>query len=65
MGCRYYYIKKIKFFLKKISISMETHLNIHKAYYHTNKKILKKLPKYYILSLSQFVISISIDEKIF
>ena len=48
-------IKKIKFFNKKKSVKYGNTSYFHKAYYHTNKTILKELPKYYISSLSQFV----------
>ena len=48
-------IKKIKFFNQKKSVKYGNTSYFHKAYYHTNKTILKELPKYYISSLSQFV----------
>ena len=47
-------IKKINFLIKK-SVKYGNTSYFHKAYYHTNKTILKELPKYYISSLSQFV----------
>ena len=57
-------IKKIKFFDKKKSIKYGTTSYFHKAYYHTNRTILKKLPKYYISSLSQFV-NLSVNDQKF
>ena len=48
-------INRIQFFDKKKSIKYGTTSYFHKAYYYTNKTILKELPKYYISSLSQFV----------
>ena len=57
-------LKKIIFFKNNTSISYGTTSEYHKAYYETNQKILKKLPKYYISCLAQFI-SISIDENNF
>ena len=48
------WIKKIKFFNNDASIRYGTTGEFHKAYYLTNNKILRKLPKYYISSLTQF-----------
>ena len=56
-------IKKIQFFNKKKSIKYGTTSYFHKAYYYTNKTILKELPKYYISSLSQFVNLSTLDQK--
>lgn len=57
-------IKKIEFFKKGKSIKYGTTSYFHKAYYDTNKCILKKLPNYFISSLSQFV-NISVSEQNF
>ena len=57
-------IKKIEFFKKGKSIKYGTTSYFHKAYYDTNKCILKKLPKYFLSSLSQFV-NISVSEQKF
>jgi len=48
-------LKKIDFFNEKKSINYGTTGEFHKAYYQTNKNLLKKLPKYYISSLTQFI----------
>jgi len=48
-------LKKINFFKEKISEKYGNTSEFHKAYYITNKKILKKLPNYYISCLSQFI----------
>ena len=48
-------LKKINFFEKNISISYGTTSEYHKAYYDTNRIILKKLPKYFISCLAQFI----------
>ena len=48
-------LKKINFFREKISEKYGNTSEFHKAYYITNKKILKKLPNYYISCLSQFI----------
>lgn len=56
-------IEKIKFFDKEKSIKYGTTSYFHKAYYYTNKKILKKLPKYYISSLYQFINLSVTDQK--
>ncbi len=53
-------LKKINFFEKNISISYGTTSEYHRAYYDTNRIILKKLPKYFISCLAQFI---SISEK--
>ena len=54
-------LKKINFFKKDLSISYGTTSEFHKAYYDTNRIILKKLPKYYISCLAQFI-SLSLKE---
>jgi len=56
-------IKKIKFFHKKKSIKFGTTSEYHKAYYKTNKTILRKLPRYFVSSLCQFVCLSVIDQK--
>ena len=48
-------LKKINFFNKKNSEKYGNTSEFHKAYYITNKQILKKLPNYYISCLSQFI----------
>lgn len=48
-------LKKILFFKDKKAINYGTTNEFHKAYYETNKNLLKKLPKYYISSLTQFI----------
>ena len=48
-------LKKIIFFQNNNSIRYGTTSEFHKAYYDTNKKILKKLPNYFISSLAQFI----------
>jgi len=48
-------INKINFFNKNTSNNHGTTSYFHKAYYETNKFILKKLPSYYISSLAQFI----------
>ena len=48
-------IKKINFFNKNLSNNYGTTSYFHRAYYETNKSILKKLPPYYISSLAQFI----------
>ena len=48
-------LKKIIFFNNNYSIKYGTTSEFHKAYYDTNKKILKKLPNYFISSLAQFI----------
>lgn len=48
-------LKKISFFIKNLSVSYGTTSEFHRAYYDTNKTILKKLPKYYISCLAQFI----------
>lgn len=48
-------LKKILFFNEKKSINYGTTHEFHKAYYQTNKNLLKKLPKYYVSSLTQFI----------
>ena len=47
-------LKKIKFFNNDASVRYGTTGEFHKAYYLTNYKILRELPKYYISSLTQF-----------
>tara|TARA_Y100000768_G_scaffold240947_1_gene182510 strand:+ start:33 stop:614 length:582 start_codon:yes stop_codon:yes gene_type:complete len=56
-------INKIQFFNKKKSIKYGTTSYFHKAYYYTNKTILKELPKYYISSLFQFINLSTLDQK--
>ena len=48
-------INKINFFNKNTSNNHGTTSYFYKAYYETNKFILKKLPSYYISSLAQFI----------
>ena len=48
-------LKKISFFKKDISVRYGNFFEFHKAYYVTNKYILKKLPSYFISSLNQFI----------
>lgn len=48
-------LKKIIFFQNNYSIRYGTTSEFHRAYYDTNKKILKKLPNYFISSLAQFI----------
>lgn len=57
-------LKKIIFFKKNYSLSYGTTSEFHRAYYDTNKKILKKLPNYFISSLAQFI-SLSVFENRF
>jgi len=57
-------LKKINFFKNNYSLSYGTTSEYHRAYYDTNKKILKELPKYYISSLAQFI-SLSVFENRF
>ena len=57
-------LKKISFFKDDISIKYGNFFEFHKAYYLTNEYILKKLPKYFISSLNQFI-AISKYEYIF
>ena len=47
-------LDKIDFFENKTSINYGTTSEFYKAYYLTNTLILKKLPKYFISSLTQF-----------
>ena len=54
-------LKKINFFENDLSVSYGTTSEFHRAYYETNKTILKKLPKYYISCLTQFI-SLSVRE---
>ena len=48
-------LKKISFFKIDHSIKYGNFFEFHKAYYLTNEYILKKLPKYFIFSLNQFI----------
>ena len=48
-------LKKISFFKKDNSLKYGNFFESHKAYYLTNEYILKKLPKYFISSLNQFI----------
>tara|TARA_B100001741_G_scaffold273050_1_gene241968 strand:- start:440 stop:1396 length:957 start_codon:yes stop_codon:yes gene_type:complete len=48
-------LRKISFFKKDYSLKYGNFFESHKAYYHTNEYILKKLPKYFISSLNQFI----------
>ena len=48
-------LKKITFFQNNYSVKYGTTSEFHRAYYDTNKKILKKLPNYFISSLAQFI----------
>ena len=48
-------LKKINFFNENFSVRFGTTGEFYKAYYSTNKLILKKLPKYFISSLTQFI----------
>ena len=54
-------LRKILFFKKDSSVNYGTTSEFHKAYYKTNSFLLKKLPKYFISSLAQFI-SISPSE---
>ena len=54
-------VNKINFDNKKFSNYYGTTSYFHKAYYHTNKKILGELPKYYISSLAQFISASSLE----
>ena len=56
-------INKINFFSRQISIKYGTTSYFHRAYYDTNKTLLKSLPKYYISSLAQFVNLSVIEQK--
>ena len=56
-------IKKINFFNKNFSNNHGTTSYFHKAYYETNKSILKKLPPYYISSLAQFISITPLEQK--
>lgn len=56
-------IKKINFFNRNISNIHGTTSYFHKAYYETNKSILKKLPPYYISSLAQFISITPLEQK--
>ena len=57
-------LKKIEFFKDKKSIKYGNFFEFHKAYYISNEKILKVLPRYYISFLNQFI-SISKTESDF
>jgi len=48
-------IRKIDFFNKNLSNNHGTTSYYHRAYYETNKFILKKLPPYFISNLAQFI----------
>ena len=48
-------LKKISFFKDDISIKYGNFFEFHKAYYKTNKNILKRLPSYFISFLNQFI----------
>ena len=56
-------INKIDFFNNQTSIKYGTTSYFHRAYYDTNKTLLKSLPKYYISSLAQFVNLSVIEQK--
>ena len=56
-------IKKINFFNKNFSNNHGTTSYFHRAYYETNKSILKKLPPYYISSLAQFISITPLEQK--
>ena len=49
-------LKKINFFKKGLSIKYGNFFEFHKAYYLTNKEILKDTPNYFISFLNQFII---------
>ncbi len=57
-------LSKINFFKKNLSVSYGTTSEYHRAYYDTNRTILKKLPKYFISSLSQFTSITDLENKI-
>ena len=48
-------IQKIDFFNKNLSNNHGTTSYYHRAYYETNKFILKKLPPYFISNLTKFI----------
>ncbi len=48
-------IKNFKFFEKDKTIKYGTTSEFHKAYFLTNKNILRKLPKYYLAFTNQFI----------
>ena len=56
-------LKKIYFFKNNLSISYGSTSEFHKAYYATNKIILKKLPKYFISCLAQFISLSQLESK--
>ncbi len=48
-------LKKFIFYHNNISIKYGTTLEYHRAYFHTNKNILKKLPDYFLAMTNQFI----------
>ena len=48
-------LKKFNFFNNEKTVKYGTTFEFHRAYFDTNKKILKKLPKYFIAMTNQFI----------
>ena len=48
-------LKKFQFFDYEKTIKYGTTLEYHRAYFHTNKKILNILPKYFLAMTNQFI----------